>query len=241
MKSSAPRHHQVKNYLLSGISDGSWGVGERLPSENELVDLCKVSRMTARRALRDLLYEGLLVTIKGKGSFVAKEKQQASLLQIKNIAVEISERGMQHKAKLDCLKEMIADPFLASSMGLELGSTLYHSQLVHYQNDSPIQLEKRWVTPENIPDYLTQDFTAKTPSEYLTQIAPVTEVKHTIEATNADEKIRKLLNVKSTEAILLLKRTTWCGKRLISFAELYHPGNNFSFGNNFSLSNKLKF
>ena len=62
-------YQQVKDYVLSGISNGSWQAGERVPSENELVDLCQVSRMTARRALQELLQEGTLIRIKGKGSF----------------------------------------------------------------------------------------------------------------------------------------------------------------------------
>ena len=234
MKSSIARHHQVKNYLLSGIGDGSWGVGERLPSENELVDLCKVSRMTARRALQELLQEGLLVTIKGKGSFVAQAKQQASLLQIKNIATEIYERGLQHSSKLCCLTEVKTDNYLASAMRLPPQHTVFHSQLVHYQNGSPIQLEKRWVSCLFVPNYLMQDFDQTTPNEYLTKIAPATEVKHSVEATNADKVCRDLLNVDASEAILLLKRTTWCGERLISFAELYHPGNQFSLGSQFT-------
>ena len=58
-------YHQVKTYILDGISQGSWIAGERVPSENELVDLCSVSRMTARRALQELLLEGTLIRIKG--------------------------------------------------------------------------------------------------------------------------------------------------------------------------------
>jgi GntR family histidine utilization transcriptional repressor len=233
MKSSILRHHQVKKYLLSGIGNGSWGVGERLPSENELVDLCKVSRMTARRALQELLHDGLLIRIKGKGSFVAKEKQQASLLQIKNIATEISERGMQHSSQLYCLEEVVVNSSIGSEMRTASGEKVFHSQLVHFQNNQAIQLEKRWVSCKNVPDYLIQDFTKITPNEYLTKIAPVTEVKHSVEATNADGQIRDLLDVEKLEAILLLKRTTWCGDRLISYAELFHPGNQFSLSNQF--------
>ena len=43
MTKKESRYSLVKSYILDGISQGSWSAGERVPSENELVDLCNVS------------------------------------------------------------------------------------------------------------------------------------------------------------------------------------------------------
>lgn len=228
------RYTQVKNYVLGGISDGSWGTGERVPSENELVDLCGVSRMTARRALQELLLEGTLIRIKGKGSFVAQEKQQSSLLQINSIANEIRQQGHSHRSALLELVRETATQEIANAMKMDNEGQIYHSQVLHYQNDVPIQLEHRWVLPVAAMDYINQNFINITPSEYLTRIAPVTEAEHKIEAVIGDTKYRELLQVAADEALLLLKRTTWCGNQLVSFAKLYHPGNRYSFGTRFN-------
>ncbi len=233
MNRNVARYTQVKNYVLSGISDGSWGTGERVPSENELVDLCNVSRMTARRALQELLLEGTLVRIKGKGSFVAREKQQSSLLQINSIASEIRQQGDVHHSKLMKLERQQATLELSEAMRVAVDSELFHSKVLHYQNDVPIQLEYRWVNPDSAEDYVNQDFTNKTPSEYLTEVAPVTEAEHKIEAVIGGTEDRDFLIIDSDEAMLLLKRTTWCGDQLVSFAKLYHPGNRYSFGTKF--------
>ncbi|MCW9018549.1 MAG: GntR family transcriptional regulator, partial [Kangiellaceae bacterium] len=143
MTKKTSRYSQVKSYILDGISQGSWSAGERVPSENELVDLCNVSRMTARRALQELLIEGTLIRIKGKGSFVAEEKQQSSLLQIRSIAAEIKEQGFEHHAEmLQCSKEL-ASPISIKNLRLNEDEYCGHSRILHFQDDTPIQLEER--------------------------------------------------------------------------------------------------
>lgn len=240
MNKDTPLYYHVKEYVLAGISNGSWQAGERVPSENELVDLCSVSRMTARRALQELLHEGTLVRIKGKGSFVAQEKQHSSLLQINSIASEIRERGMQHHSELILVITETADAETAEAMGIAVGAELFHTQLIHYQNQLPIQLELRWVVPEAAPEYIEQSFEQQTPGEYLTEISPVTEAEHKIEAVMGEQDIRRQLQVSDSEALLLLSRKTWCGKNLVSFAKLYHPGNSYCFGTKFEPNMKKR-
>lgn len=237
MKSKDKRYTQVKNYLLEGISHQLWTAGERVPSENELVDLCKVSRMTARRALQELYSEGTLVRIQGKGSFVAKEKQQSSLLQIRSISAEIKEQGFEHHSQLLLCELQNADTSIASVLNIEADQLCAHSQLLHFQNQTPIQLEYRWVNIAVIPDYVKQDYSKITPSEYLSSVAPVTEAEHKVEAIIGDGNIRKILDLKEDEAILLLQRKTWCNGQLVSYARLYHPGNSYSLGTKFSTIN----
>lgn len=229
-------YQRVKDYVLAGISNGSWQAGERVPSENELVDLCNVSRMTARRALQELLHEGTLIRIKGKGSFVAEEKQHSSLLQINSIAAEVKAKGMQHSSSLLQLVAVEVDSNIAQSLNINEGDKAFFSEVVHFQNQMPIQIELRWVNPIAAPDYLGQDFERVTPGEYLTEILPVTEAEHQIEAVIGDKQLRGMMQVEKNEALLLLNRKTWCGDKLVSFARLYHPGNRYSFGTKFSAS-----
>jgi len=49
-----PLYHQVKSSILSRIETGQWRPGDRLPSEDELADHFKVSKITVRQALREL-------------------------------------------------------------------------------------------------------------------------------------------------------------------------------------------
>ena len=58
---------ELRESLLS-----SFRVGEKIPTEDELVKRYKTSRSTVRRAIKDLVDEGLLMRRQGKGTFVSR-------------------------------------------------------------------------------------------------------------------------------------------------------------------------
>ena len=66
-----PLYHQVEQVIRHRISTRQYGSGLQIPSEHELGRELKVSRVTIREALRELVREDLLVKVQGKGTFVA--------------------------------------------------------------------------------------------------------------------------------------------------------------------------
>src|SRR3954471_12930399 len=73
---SIPKHRQVYNALRAGIAAGSFGSGDRLPSEAELGKTFNASRITVGRALRDLQHEGLIDRKAGSGTYVRPHRVQ---------------------------------------------------------------------------------------------------------------------------------------------------------------------
>ena len=72
--SPIPVYYQLKNDLTSKIAKGVWKPGECIASERELCEVYGVSRMTIRQAVGELVQEGVLLRIKGKGTFVCEQK-----------------------------------------------------------------------------------------------------------------------------------------------------------------------
>ena len=66
-----PLYHQVEQVIRHRIATRQYGTGLQIPSEHELGRELKVSRVTIREALRELVRENLLVKVQGKGTFVA--------------------------------------------------------------------------------------------------------------------------------------------------------------------------
>src|SRR3954468_11715102 len=66
-----PLYHQVEQVIRHRIATRQYGSGLQIPSEHELGRELKVSRVTIREALRELVRENLLVKVQGKGTFVA--------------------------------------------------------------------------------------------------------------------------------------------------------------------------
>jgi DNA-binding GntR family transcriptional regulator len=63
-------YNQVKNYLKNQIDSGELEPGMKLPNEIELCSMFKTSRITVRRALKELADDGLIEILHGKGTFV---------------------------------------------------------------------------------------------------------------------------------------------------------------------------
>lgn len=76
--SITPMYKQVAGIISEGIRTGELKVGEKLPSEFELMKDFNVSRVTIRGAISELVTDGLLVRSQGKGTFVAPQKKLQS-------------------------------------------------------------------------------------------------------------------------------------------------------------------
>jgi len=61
---------QVYEQLKQNILKGTWTAGQKIPSENELVNMLGVSRISVREALKQLISLGLLEARQGEGTFV---------------------------------------------------------------------------------------------------------------------------------------------------------------------------
>lgn len=233
-KRPIPLYLQVKNYIQDKIEKGEWQTGTKIASEAEFVSLFGTSRMTINRALRELTTEGRLVRKQGQGTFVASPKPQSALLEINSIAQEIKRNGGSHSCHVHLLSEEKANPALAADMGFEPYSSVFHSVLVHKDNNIPIQLADRYINPAIAPDYLKQDFTKITPTEYLLKLAPITSVVHIVEALIPDAWIRELLKINEAEPCLALHRTTWTKKDVATKSCFFYPGSRYSLGGHFT-------
>lgn len=224
---ATPLYAGVKQLVLDRIHSGEWPPNFRVPSENELVAELGVSKMTANRALRELANEGELVRIRGLGSFVAERKGYSELFEVRNIADEITERGHRYEANVVLLQAERASPDTADKLDIPIGTEVFHSIIVHSENDVPVQLEDRFVNPAMAKDYMVQDFAAITPNVYLTREAPLSGAEHIVEAAMPQPWECKLLIIMPSEPCLTIRRRTWSGEAVVSSARLVYPGTRY--------------
>ncbi|WP_207062891.1 histidine utilization repressor [Motiliproteus sp. SC1-56] len=227
MHSVLPRYKAIKQHLLEAVREGRYGPGQQIPTEMALAEQFTVSRMTANKAIQELVSDGVLVRHQGLGTFVAEVQAESPLLEIRNIADEIRARHHIYSSERHRLEAVSVDSSVAARMGLNPGEIAFHSLIVHRENGVPIQLEDRYVNAEVVPDYLQQDFSALTPSQYLSERFPLSEVEHIVEAVAPSAEVQQLLGVKAEEPCLQVNRRTWSDQGLISCARLIHPGNRY--------------
>ncbi|WP_241229462.1 histidine utilization repressor [Sphingomonas sp. S-NIH.Pt1_0416] len=231
----SPRYAVIKEYLLGAIRSGELAPGDRLQSESELVTKFSVSRMTANRALRELQNEGIIHRMPGVGSFVAEQQPRGHIIEIRNIADEIRSRGHEYTADVEMCDAERATSATAALLRVPVGTKIFHSMIVHNEAGAPIQLEERFVLASSAPDYGSMDFSKVTPNEYLTRVAPLERVDHTVRAMMPDARTKALLKMRADEPALLLIRQTWSRGKLVSYARLTHPGSKFEFNDTFTV------
>ena len=218
---------RVKAYLKEGLASGRWPPDALMPSEAQLVTQFGVSRMTVGRALRELVAEGLVRRVQGVGSFAAHLLHVASTLTISDLHEEISARGHRHHAKVHLCRSEALPATLAAQFGLSAGTPVFHTLIVHFENDIALQCEDRFVNPACAPDYLKTDFTRITPTQYLLQVAPLWQAQYSIEAGAPSAREARLLDIpRQTPCMIIVRRTVNHGVP-ITLARLVHPGSRY--------------
>ena len=221
---AAAHYARVKQFIVARIAAGALKPGDRVPSEHELLRQFGLSRMTVNRALRELQAEGVITRVAGVGSFVAEARVHSHPLEVRNIADEIRARKHAYSAKVISLESVKAAAEIAERCGVRAGARLYHSLIVHFENGLPLQVEDRYVVPAMAPAYLKSDFSRITPYELLMQAAPLQRAEHVVRAVKPEAGVRRLLKLARGEACLLIQRRTWSHERIVTVADLYHPG-----------------
>ncbi|WP_369310730.1 histidine utilization repressor [Providencia rettgeri] len=229
-----PLYLQVKQSIIEKIHTAEWRANDRIPSESELVTQFQCSRMTANRALRELTAEGLLVRVQGVGTFVAEPKGQSALFEIHSIEAEILARHHKYSCRIIKLEEIQASVALASELNIPPETPVFHSIIIHMENDVPVQIEDRYVNALAAPDYLKQNFLSITPHDYLSQVAPLTQGEHIVEAVEADERSARLLQINTGASCLLITRRTWSQAFIVTSTKLLFPGHRYKLKGSFS-------
>src|SRR5258708_39864193 len=98
--SPLPRYYQLKEIIRERIRSGEWKPGELIPSERELSEQYKISRMTARQAITELVNEGMFYREQGKGTFVSRHKITQQLIRLTGFTEDIKTRGQRPGTKV---------------------------------------------------------------------------------------------------------------------------------------------
>src|SRR5690554_3014859 len=126
-----PLYLQLRSIIKEKIENGIWQEGTMIPSELELVNEYKVSRVTVRRAVSKLVEEKYLVRRPGFGTIVYRNKASLKhFTQIRSFTNEMKEIGMKNETLEARLLEIKADKELAAIFNVAAGMNLYNLKRV---------------------------------------------------------------------------------------------------------------
>lgn len=231
------KYQSVLVYLKEQIQRGKYNIGDYLPSENELCAQFSITRTTARKALDELLKEGFIVKIQGKGSRVAERRKSLGLLSVKGFSEAVGDNVhtefLQSPVKTTW-SEKIQHPLRD---GDKNGKCFFFERL-RFVGDSPVMIEKNWFPAAELPGFLEMEFIEgsffKTLSKrYLIEILGSSSE---LRAEAAGEVEANILQIEKGTPLLhisLLFRTS--NDNLNIYSELYCNTNVFPIGNHYNL------
>jgi GntR family transcriptional regulator len=210
--SPIPYYIQVKDALQLRIQDGSWQPGDQIPGEPELCRMFDVSRTVIRQALNDLVYRGLLVRKKGKGTFVAEPKIRESLVQkLTGFHQDMVEQGYTPVTQV--LKQGLvpANRKVAAYLGIDEGTEVVEIERVRFVQDEPIQLTTTYLPYRLCPELLHQDLTNKSLYIFLEKQCGIMIARghRSVEAVPANDYEARLLQVKKGAPLIMLNSVSF--------------------------------
>ncbi|MCK1992943.1 GntR family transcriptional regulator [Peribacillus muralis] len=197
-ESIIPLYFQLKEILLETIESGTWLPGDMIPSEIQLQQEYSISRNTVKKALEELVQEGMLNRIQGKGTFVSAPKIEQPLTSFYSFSKIMKSRGLEPKDIIIGLKKNEARMGVSKKLQLTDNKQVYELQRLRCSGDEPIILETSYI-PSHIFPNLSETMIEKN------SLYDVMQIEYGIYVTKAKEVFEPVL-IRSHESMLLQVR-----------------------------------
>jgi GntR family transcriptional regulator len=203
-----PLHHQVYVVLRQQIEEGQFEDDKPIPSEHELSEIFKVSRITIRRALDRLKQEGFVSRSRGRGTFArTSAAPQAISANLRGIFENLLAMGLRTRVKLIELDYVPAPARVARQLKLEPGAIVQRAVRVRYHENVPFSHLTTYLPEEIGRQCDEQELSDKTLLLLLERAGiKVSAADQSVSAKLADTLVAPLLEVETGSALLWVKR-----------------------------------
>jgi GntR family transcriptional regulator len=227
---TGPLYVKLRRTLEEALRAGTLRQGDALPAERDIAEYAAVSRVTVRKAIDDLVADGLLVRRHGSGTFVTRpiSKVEQRLSQLTSFTEDMARRGI--KARSEWLHKGIHTPSPDEMMILGLAADTRVSRLsrLRMADDQPLAIEHASVSGEFLPDPSTVTTSLYEELERR-HVRPIRAVQR-ISATNMKEADAGLLGVPVGAAGLSIERISYLATgRAVEFTRSLYRGDAYDF------------
>ncbi|HEY5562965.1 MAG TPA: GntR family transcriptional regulator [Clostridiaceae bacterium] len=203
-----PLYYQLKLQLKDIILENVLESGEQIPNEVDMVESLSISRSTVRQAINELVFEGYLLRVKAKGTFISRPKVNEGFFQIlESFNQEMLLKGLKPSTRVIALKTIKGIETINSKLGLSLEAKLIYLARVRYSQEAPLVYLETYLSYDKYQNLLFEDFT-------LGSLYSILEVKYNTRIVRAEREIEavltkgveaRLLDMKKNSAICLVK------------------------------------
>ena len=226
------KYDVIYRALVERIEREEWGIGDLLPSENELKDDYQTSRETIRKALNVLSQKGYIQKVRGKGSVIIERNKfdfpVSGLVSFKELVEKMDLDVKTHVEDLSLLK---ADQFLQDHLQVTKDESVWQAVRVREFSGERVILDKDFLIADRVPD-LTVEICQDSIYAYLEDELGLTIsfAKKEITVEEPTEEDARLLDLGDFNHVVLIKNYVYLDDAtLFQYTESRHRPDRFRF------------
>ncbi|PSJ58741.1 GntR family transcriptional regulator [Kumtagia ephedrae] len=226
----APLYLKLKRSIEEAVRRGVLLPGDALPSERDIAAKADISRVTVRKAVQDLVRDGLLVQRHGSGTFVARavERVEQSLSLLTSFTEDMARRGKTLRSEWLDRGIYAPSPEEMMVLGLSPQESVARVSRLRIADGTPLAIERAALPAMALPDP-----TAVGSSLYAalekTGSRPVRAIQR-ISAANLGAADARLLDLPTGTAGLHIERISYLASgKVVEFTRSIYRGDTYDF------------
>lgn len=222
-----PLYRQLETLLRERIGNGEWKENEKIPSENELCLLSGLSRMTVRSVLSELVNEGILFRIQGKGTYVAPRKLKMGSTAYAGIREQLERMGLPTQTSLNAFRQVSASAKVSRMLEIEPESQVQYIQRIRYIREQPVSIHRSYLPLELSRNLDRYDLEGRQLCHILQEHYGLRSKfsTQTLESTRGQKSEAKLLEIRQGDPVLLLEEVNRLeNRRIFEFTQVIFRG-----------------
>lgn len=209
-----PLHYQLREQLRRRILAGEWGYDEPIPGEKDLCEQAAVSRSVVRQALGELVHEGILVRVQGRGTFVAQPKITEGLAaQESGFYEDMVSRGHEVTTRVISQGVVSAPADVAADLELPVGAPIVVLVRVRIVDGVPTVYVESRLPADRFGAIVDDDLTYESLYGVLERRfgARVGHSRRSLGAAAATKEIAAHLGIKPRDPLVVLESVGYSG------------------------------
>jgi GntR family transcriptional regulator len=225
--SAQPLYQQLQRGLRAAIENRVIAPDDALPPERDLAEMLNVSRITVRKAIDELVEEGLLIRKQGSGTFVSNRVEK-NFAKLTSFSEDMRARGREPRSVWLNRAAGTVTPEESLTLRSSPGTPVWRFHRIRYADDAPMALEYATVLAgclTSVEEVETSLYEAleKTGNRPVRALQRLRAVLLTAEQA-------KLLKAQERDAGLLVARVGYLKDgRAVEFSQSYYRGDIYDF------------
>jgi GntR family transcriptional regulator len=227
----SPLYFRIQQVVLEQIQAGQLKPGAQLPTEADLARQYQVSRITAKRALDELVRQGRAYRQQGRGTFVAQARIR-DISGFRSFSEDIRARGFTPTSQVLDFKEVEPEAAILERLHILPGERVILLKRLRLADQEPVAVETAYLPCRLCPGLLQEDLTLNSLYALLAEKynRVPTWADAEIEAVVPDKEQARLLKLKAGTPVLVAHRVTYAADYdVIETVDSVYRGDRFTF------------